>query len=115
MTLALVAVFIPVLFMGGVVGRLLHEFAVTISVAILVSGFISISLTPMMCSLFLTNPHEQRHGRFYNAIERLFDAWLRLYDRTLRTTLRFPNLCTTSVIGCSSKKHGRMLKCKSLH
>jgi hydrophobic/amphiphilic exporter-1 (mainly G- bacteria), HAE1 family len=89
MTLALIAVFIPVLFMGGVVGRLLHEFAVTISVAILVSGFISISLTPMMCSLFLTNPHDQKHGRFYNATERMFEAWLRLYDWTLRGALRF--------------------------
>src|SRR5215208_2703004 len=59
MTLSLVAVFIPVLFMGGIVGRLLREFAVTITVAILVSGFVSISLTPMMCSLFLTNPHDQ--------------------------------------------------------
>ena len=90
MTLALVAVFIPVLFMGGIVGRLLHEFAVTISVAILVSGFISISLTPMMCSLFLSNPHEQKHGRFYNATERMFDAWLRLYDWTLRGGAAIP-------------------------
>ena len=84
MTLALTAVFIPVLFMGGIVGRLLHEFAVTISVAILVSGFVSISLTPMLCSRFLTPPHSQRHGRFYNATERMFDAWRRLYDRTLQ-------------------------------
>jgi HAE1 family hydrophobic/amphiphilic exporter-1 len=90
MTLALVAVFIPVLFMGGIVGRLLREFAVTISVAILVSGFMSISLTPMMCSLFLTPPHARRHGRFYNATERMFDAWLRFYDATLRATLRHP-------------------------
>ena len=89
MTLALVAVFIPVLFMGGVVGRLLHEFSVTISVAILVSGFVSISLTPMLCSRFLKPQHAQQHGRFYNATERMFDAWLRLYDRTLRATLRF--------------------------
>ena len=89
MTLALTAVFIPVLFMGGIVGRLLHEFAVTISVAILVSGFVSISLTPMLCSRFLTPPHLQRHGRFYNATERMFDAWRRLYDRTLRLSLRF--------------------------
>ncbi len=89
MTLALIAVFIPVLFMGGIVGRLLREFAVTISVAILVSGFISISLTPMMCSLFLSNPHDQKHGRLYNATERMFEAWLRLYDWTLRGALRF--------------------------
>jgi HAE1 family hydrophobic/amphiphilic exporter-1 len=71
------------------VGRLLHEFAVTISVAILVSGFVSISLTPMLCSRFLTPPHSQRHGRFYNATERVFDAWRGLYDRTLRLSLRF--------------------------
>src|SRR5439155_24829936 len=63
MTLSLVAVFIPVLFMGGIVGRLLHEFAVTIGVAILVSGFVSISLTPMLCSRFLKPPHTQKHGR----------------------------------------------------
>ena len=74
MTLALIAVFIPVLFMGGIVGRLLNEFAVTISVAILVSGFVSISLTPMLCSRFLTPIDKQRHGRFYNATERMFDA-----------------------------------------
>ena len=88
MTLSLTAVFIPVLFMGGVVGRLLHEFAVTISVAILVSGFVSISLTPMLCSRFLKPPHSQKHGVFYNATEKMFDAWLRLYDVTLRFTLR---------------------------
>ena len=62
MTVSLAAVFIPVLFMGGIVGRLLHEFAVTIGVAILVSGFVSISLTPMLCSRFLKPPHAQRHG-----------------------------------------------------
>jgi HAE1 family hydrophobic/amphiphilic exporter-1 len=89
MTLSLAAVFIPVLFMGGIVGRLLHEFSVTISAAILVSGFVSISLTPMMCSRFLKPPHAQRHGWFYNAFERMFDSWLRLYDRTLRVSLRF--------------------------
>jgi HAE1 family hydrophobic/amphiphilic exporter-1 len=89
MTLSLVAVFIPVLFMGGIVGRLLHEFAVTIGVAILVSGFVSISLTPMLCSLFLKSQHDQRHGRLYNATERVFEAWLRLYDRTLWAALRF--------------------------
>ena len=59
MTVSLAAVFLPMLFMGGMIGRLLHEFAVTIGVAILVSGFVSISLTPMMCSRFLTPPHEQ--------------------------------------------------------
>jgi hydrophobic/amphiphilic exporter-1 (mainly G- bacteria), HAE1 family len=89
MTVSLIAVFIPVLFMGGVVGRLLHEFAVTISVAILVSGLVAISLTPMLCSRFLKPPHTQRHGAFYNATERVFQAALRLYDVTLRAALRF--------------------------
>ena len=70
MTLSLVAVFIPVLFMGGIVGRLLHEFAVTISVAILVSGFVSISLTPMLCARWLRPGTHLRHGRAYMAIER---------------------------------------------
>jgi HAE1 family hydrophobic/amphiphilic exporter-1 len=89
MTISLAAVFIPVLFMGGIVGRLLHEFAVTIGAAILVSGFVSISLTPMLCSRFLKPPHSQKHGWFYNITEKMFDAWLRLYDVTLRATLRF--------------------------
>ena len=89
MTVSLAAVFIPVLFMGGVVGRLLHEFAVVISVAILVSGFVSISLTPMLCSRFLKPPHTQKHGWFYNATERMFELWLRTYDWSLRGALRF--------------------------
>ncbi len=89
MTMSLTAVFIPVLFMGGIVGRLLREFAVTIGVAILVSGFVSISLTPMLCSRFLKPMHSEHHGFLYNAIERMFNAWLRLYDRTLRLTLQW--------------------------
>jgi HAE1 family hydrophobic/amphiphilic exporter-1 len=89
MTLSLTAVFIPVLFMGGIVGRLLHEFSVTIGVAILISGFVSISLTPMLCSRFLTPPHSARHGFVYNAIEKVFDGWLWLYDWTLQACLRF--------------------------
>src|SRR5688572_29739056 len=89
MTVSLVAVFIPVLFMGGVVGRLLHEFAVTIGVAILISGFVSISLTPMLASRFLRVPQAARHGRLYNAFEFLFDAWRRGYGRTLAVSLRF--------------------------
>jgi HAE1 family hydrophobic/amphiphilic exporter-1 len=89
MTISLAAVFIPVLFMGGIVGRLLHEFSVTIGVAILVSGFVSISLTPMLCSRFLRPPHAQRHGWLYNAFERMFEGWLHLYDWTLRLALRY--------------------------
>jgi HAE1 family hydrophobic/amphiphilic exporter-1 len=89
MTLSLAAVFIPILFMGGMIGRLLHEFSVTIGVAILVSGFVSISLTPMLCSRFLKPPHAEGHGRFFNASERVFDAALAVYDWTLRLSLRF--------------------------
>ncbi|HZP47089.1 MAG TPA: efflux RND transporter permease subunit [Vicinamibacterales bacterium] len=89
MTISLAAVFIPVLFMGGIVGRLLHEFSVTIGVAIMVSGLVSISLTPMLSSRFLKPPHATKHGFFYNAIEKMFDSWLRLYDWTLRLSLRW--------------------------
>ena len=89
MTASLVAIFIPVLFMGGLVGRLLQEFAVTIGVAIIVSGFLSISLTPMLCSRFLKPPHSQRHGMLYNMTERVFQAWVNAYDWTLQISLRY--------------------------
>jgi len=88
MTLSLAAVFIPVLFMGGILGRLFHEFAVTIGVAILISGFVSLSLTPMLCSRFLKPPTEQRHGAMYRASERVFDGMLSSYDWTLRRVIR---------------------------
>ncbi|MEW5912215.1 MAG: efflux RND transporter permease subunit [Thermodesulfobacteriota bacterium] len=87
MTISLVAVFIPVLFMGGLLGRLLNEFAVTISAAILVSGVVSLTLTPMLCSRFLRNPKRERHGRLYQASERLFDAGLAVYKRLLTFVL----------------------------
>jgi hydrophobic/amphiphilic exporter-1 (mainly G- bacteria), HAE1 family len=83
MTLSLVAVFIPVLFLGGLIGRLFQEFAVTIAVAILVSGFVSLTLTPMLCSRWLKPQGEERHGRFYQGIERVWDASLGWYERTL--------------------------------
>ncbi len=88
MTISLAAVFIPVLFMGGLIGRLLHEFAVTISSAILVSGVVSLSLTPMLCSRFLRASKQEAHGKLWNAFEKFFDGLLHLYDRTLRVTLR---------------------------
>jgi len=88
MTLSLVAVFIPVLFMGGIMGRLLHEFAVTISMAILISGLVSLTLTPMLCSRFLKPPGAEKHGRFYMFMERFFDGMHKSYDRTLQTVLR---------------------------
>jgi HAE1 family hydrophobic/amphiphilic exporter-1 len=83
MTLSLAAVFIPVLFMGGLLGRLLHEFAVTIGAAILVSGFVSLTLTPMLCSRFLKPPQSEKHGRLYAITERYFDAMLDVYQRSL--------------------------------
>jgi len=90
MTLSLAAVFIPILFMGGIVGRLMHEFAVTIAAAILVSGFVSLSLTPMLCSRFLKPPHQAQHGWLYMLIERGFDATRDAYAWTLRFTLGWP-------------------------
>jgi HAE1 family hydrophobic/amphiphilic exporter-1 len=88
MTLSLSAVFIPVLFMSGLLGRLLHEFAVTIVVAVLISGFISLTLTPMMCSRFVHSEREKKHGWLYNFFERFFDRVRGGYDRTLQATLR---------------------------
>ena len=87
MTLSLVAVFIPVLFLGGMVGRLLHEFSVTILVAILISGFVSLTFTPMLGSRYLP-PHTRRHGLLYMALENGFNAVARSYERTLRIVLR---------------------------
>src|SRR5476649_726847 len=83
MTFSLAAVFIPFLFMGGIIGKLFHEFAVTIGVAILVSGFVSLTLTPMLSSRFLKSDHGKTHGRLYNATERGYDAVLGVYTRTL--------------------------------
>jgi HAE1 family hydrophobic/amphiphilic exporter-1 len=88
MTLSLAAVFIPILFMGGIIGRLLHEFAVVITAAILVSGVVSLTLTPMLSSRFLRPPSEERHGAFYNATERMFERSLRFYDWSLSKVLR---------------------------
>jgi len=100
MTLSLAAVFIPVLFMSGLVGRLLHEFAVTIGAAILVSGFVSLSLTPMLCSRFLREGKEAHHGRLWMLSEKFFDGMLRVYDRTLRITLRyrFATFCVSLLV-----------------
>ncbi|MFZ3122525.1 MAG: efflux RND transporter permease subunit [Thermodesulfovibrionales bacterium] len=87
MTLSLVAVFIPVLFMAGMLGRMLHEFAVTITVSILISGAVSLTLTPMLSSRFLKPQTEKRHGRLYNIMERFFDGMRNLYKKTLKIML----------------------------
>ncbi len=89
MTVSLVAVFIPVLFMAGMMGRMLHEFAVTITVAVLISGVVSLTLTPMLASRFLKPHAEQKHGRLYNIMERFFDGLRNLYERTLKRVLVF--------------------------
>src|SRR5216110_1579531 len=83
MTLSLIAVFIPVLFMGGMVGRLLHQFSVTIIVAILISGFVSLTFTPMLGSRYLPSQN-RRHGLLYVALEKGFESIANAYDYTLR-------------------------------
>ena len=98
MTLSLVAVFIPLMFMGGILGRLLHEFAVTITASILVSGVVSLTLTPMLCSRFLketvgsAHAHDQPHGMLYQWSEKMFDGLHGLYERTLHVSMRHRGL-----------------------
>jgi HAE1 family hydrophobic/amphiphilic exporter-1 len=98
MTISLVAVFIPVLFMRGIVGRLLHEFAVTICVAILVSGLVSLTLTPMLCSRFIKRVEPDSHGRLFQAFERFFAALLAAYERTLRLAMAHPRMVLASFV-----------------
>ncbi|HYV96728.1 MAG TPA: efflux RND transporter permease subunit [Gemmatimonadaceae bacterium] len=99
MTVSLTAVFIPILFLGGIIGRLFHEFAVTIAVAILMSGVVSLTLTPMLCSRFLRAPHGETHGRVYELSERAW-AWVSgVYERTLGwTMLHRPVMIVVSVM-----------------
>jgi HAE1 family hydrophobic/amphiphilic exporter-1 len=99
MTLSLTAVFIPLLFMGGILGRLFHEFAVTIGTAILVSGFVSLTLTPMLASRFLKPPSHQ-HGRLFNASERVYERILGRYESSLNWVMdhRFAALMFSVVI-----------------
>jgi hydrophobe/amphiphile efflux-1 (HAE1) family protein len=87
-SISLIAVFIPLLLMGGLVGRLFREFAVTVSITVIISAFVSLTLTPMMCSRFLKR-HTGEHGRAYRAVESMFDAMLGFYERTLNVALRF--------------------------
>jgi len=89
MTLSLAAVFIPLVFMGGIIGRLFREFAITIGAAILVSGFVSLTLTPMLCARFLKSHTGETHGRMYNFFENAFDKILHGYERALGWCMRF--------------------------
>ncbi|HMM56554.1 MAG TPA: multidrug efflux RND transporter permease subunit [Rudaea sp.] len=92
MSLSLIAVFLPILLMGGIVGRLFREFSVTLSVAILVSLVVSLTTTPMMCARLLRHDAKKSPGRFAQASQRAFDAVHRFYERTLRAALAAPGL-----------------------
>ncbi len=98
MSLALIAVFAPILLMGGIVGRLFREFAMTLSVAIVISLGVSLTTTPMMCAYLLASPREHRHGRLYRASEHVFETILGLYERSLRRALRWPSLVMLSLL-----------------
>ena len=88
-SISLVAVFIPLLLMGGIVGRLFREFAITVSITIAVSALVSLTLTPMMASRFLQSEKNHKHGWFYRLVEGMFDGLLRFYERTLDLALKF--------------------------
>ncbi len=96
MTISLIAVFIPVLFMQGIVGRLLHEFAITICAAIVVSGIVSLTLTPMLCSRYVKHVEAESHGRVFQAFERFFDGLLAAYEKTLRIAVNHPRTVLAS-------------------
>jgi len=97
-SLSLIAVFIPVLLMGGIIGRLFREFAVTVSVAILVSTVVSLTLTPMMCAQLLRDEKHRQHGRLYRASERFFERMLAIYESGLRWVLRHRRLTLSATI-----------------
>jgi multidrug efflux pump len=92
LTVSLIAVLIPLLFMGDVVGRLFREFAVTLAVTIVLSAVVSLTLTPMMCSRILRHRSEEQQGRFYKASERVFENMIAFYGRTLKFVLRFQTI-----------------------
>jgi HAE1 family hydrophobic/amphiphilic exporter-1 len=100
MTISLVAVFLPVFFMGGIIGRLLHEFAVTIGMSILISGFVSLTLTPMLASRFVKPHGKEQHGKLYQASERFFNNMLNFYERSLTLVLKhgFATMLISSVV-----------------
>ena len=97
-SVSLVVVFIPILLMGGIVGRLFREFAVVLSTAILVSLVVSLTTTPMMCSRLLRHRRPEEHGKIYRASERFFSALLRAYERSLTVVLRHPAITLTTLL-----------------
>jgi multidrug efflux pump len=98
MSLSLIAVFIPILLMGGIIGRLFREFAVTLSVAIMVSLVVSLATTPMMCAQLLRRPRVEGHGRLYRISEAIFDKMLHAYERTLASALRHAPLVLVTLL-----------------
>jgi multidrug efflux pump len=109
MSISLIAVFIPILLMGGIVGRLFREFAVTISISILISLAISLATTPMMCAVLLRPETGEGHGRLYRVSERFFDAMLGFYRRTLTSALEHPRsvmIILTAVLGLNFYLYG---------
>jgi HAE1 family hydrophobic/amphiphilic exporter-1 len=100
-TVSLIAVFIPLLLMGGLIGRLFHEFAMTVTMAVVISAFVSLTLTPTMCARFLARD-EGHHGRFYMTLERFFDWLVTNYARILRGVLRHQRLTILSLIATVS-------------
>jgi len=99
MSLSLIAVFVPILFMGGIVGRLFHEFAATLVAAIFISMVISLTVTPMMCAYILTSTADHKHGRLYRITEKAFTALLTGYRHSLAWTLRHPALVLILFLG----------------
>ena len=99
LTVSLIAVLIPLLFMGGVVGRLFREFAVTLAVTIVISAVVSLTLTPMMCSRILRHNPLSKQGRFYQASERAFDSMIAFYGRTLKVVLRYRTITLLVAFG----------------
>jgi multidrug efflux pump len=99
LTVSLIAVLIPLLFMGDVVGRLFREFAVTLAVTIIISAVVSLTLTPMMCSRILRHNPAATQGRFYQASERVFESMIGFYGRTLKVVLRFQGLTLLVALG----------------
>jgi multidrug efflux pump len=113
MSISLIAVFVPILLMGGLVGRLFREFAMTITVAIVISLVVSLTTTPMMCAVLLRSERDRPHGRIYRASERLFDALLGGYRRTLNIALRHPRsvmLVLAAVLGLNFYLYGAVPK-----
>ena len=98
MSLSLIAVFVPILLMGGIVGRLFREFAMTLSVAIMISLGVSLTTTPMMCAYLLADRRDRGHGALYRASERSFTAILNLYEQTLHRALQWPALAMLSLV-----------------